>query len=95
MINICQAREIILKNIFPVKKSELIKIEPALGRVCVSEVKSRENIPPFNNSAMDGFAIKARDSHKVSRNSPKVFKVIEDEAGNVSGKNMGEIKLDK
>ena len=61
MISVRQAREIILKNIFPVKENELIKIESALGRVCVSDLKSKENIPPFDNSAMDGFAVRSED----------------------------------
>ena len=86
MISVHQAREIILKNILPLKKSELIKIESALGRVCALEVRSKENIPPFDNSAMDGFAIKARDSHKALRGNPKIFKVIEDVAAGYTAK---------
>jgi len=86
MISVYQAREIILKNILPLKKSELIKIESALGRVCALEVRSKENIPPFDNSAMDGFAIKASDSHEASRGNPKIFKVIEDVAAGYTAK---------
>lgn len=86
MISVRQAREIILRNILPVKKSELIKIESALGRVCALEVRSKENIPPFDNSAMDGFAIKAGDSCKASRGNPKIFKVIEDVAAGYTAK---------
>src|SRR3989339_950858 len=76
MISVRQAREIILKNIFPVKENELIKIESALGRVCVSDLKSKENIPPFNNSAMDGFAARAEDVKGSRGENPKILEVV-------------------
>ena len=76
MISVRQAREIILKNIFPVKENELIKIESALGRVCVSDLKSKENIPPFNNSAMDGFAVRAEDVKGSRGENPKILEVV-------------------
>lgn len=89
MISVRKAREIILKNIIPLKKSELIKIESALGRVCASDVKSRENIPPFNNSAMDGFAVRAEDLKGLSRENQKILEVVGNlAAGYTTGKTI-------
>ena len=76
MISVPQAREIILKNIFPVKENELIKIESALVRVCALDVKSKENIPPFDNSAMDGFAVRAEDVKGSTGKNPKILEVV-------------------
>ena len=78
MISVDQARKIILQNILPINKSEMENLTSCLGRVSVLDIKSKENIPPFNNSAMDGFAIRQKDSLGASRKNPKIFKVIED-----------------
>ena len=45
-------------------KTEYISIENAIGRVFSSDIKCIKNLPSFNNSAMDGFAIKASDAGK-------------------------------
>ncbi len=78
MISVGQAREIILKNIFPIKKIEFLNITASLNRISAIDIKAKENIPPFNNSAMDGFAIMAKDSFGASKENPKVLEVIED-----------------
>ena len=44
---------------------EIIGIEDALGRVFSQDVVCRKNLPSFNNSAMDGFAVKAADAGKT------------------------------
>ncbi|MEO1289885.1 MAG: gephyrin-like molybdotransferase Glp [Chloroflexota bacterium] len=42
--------------------TETISINEAVGRVLAEDVISDTNLPPFDNSAMDGFAIRAEDS---------------------------------
>jgi molybdopterin molybdotransferase len=37
--------------------TEVVRPDAALGRVLTSAVRSPENLPPFDNSAMDGFAL--------------------------------------
>lgn len=78
MINLNQARKIVLKNIPPIKETGILKLDGCLGRVCAVDIKSKENIPPFDNSAMDGFAVKAFNSIGASPDHPKVFAVIAD-----------------
>lgn len=41
--------------------SETVSLNDALGRISAEPVRSRETIPPFANSAMDGFAVCAAD----------------------------------
>jgi molybdopterin molybdotransferase len=60
MISIEQAREAILKKIVPLQ-SEKISIEQALGRYLAQDVISARDIPPWDNSAMDGYAVHAAD----------------------------------
>src|SRR3989338_8204189 len=91
MIKVLHAREIILKNITPVKESELLNLDGCLGRVSALVIEAKENIPPFDNSAMDGFAIKAKDSFGASRENPKTLEVIEDlPAGYATRKSVGD-----
>jgi len=46
---------------------EIIGLEKALGRVFSQDVTCQKNLPSFNNSAMDGFAIKASDAGSTLR----------------------------
>lgn len=93
MINVDQAKKIILKDIPRLKKSETIDISSCLGRVCAADIKSKDNIPPFDNSAMDGFAIRAKDSEGASRQNPIALEVIEDlPAGRVAIKKVRHLQ---
>jgi molybdopterin molybdotransferase len=54
--------------------SEAVALEDALGRVLAEEVTAGHDVPPFPNSAMDGFAVLAADVASV----PVRLKVLED-----------------
>jgi len=56
-----QALREILDNVSPVDETETIFIEEALGRVVSQTISSPLNVPPHDNSAMDGYAF-AKDS---------------------------------
>jgi molybdopterin molybdotransferase len=55
--------------------SEIIGIESALGRVLATDVHSPVDLPDFNRSIMDGFAVRARDTFGASASSPAYLKV--------------------
>ena len=50
-----------LDLIIPVMESEQIELEDALGRVLAEDVISSINVPPNDNSAMDGYAMRCED----------------------------------
>jgi len=54
-----------LENAQKSNLTELVSIENALGRVFSQNIIAKKNLPSFNNSAMDGFAIKAEDAGKT------------------------------
>jgi len=56
----------------------LFPLAESLGRVLAEDVVADENIPPFTNSAMDGFALAAIDSMGASQESPCRLRVIID-----------------
>ena len=52
---------------------EIVPISQALGRITSSDVICCKNLPSFNNSAMDGFAIKAADAGKILKIKKVIF----------------------
>lgn len=60
MISVDEALQIVLRKAKkqPVKK---VKLENALGLCLAEDIKSDLNMPPFNRSAMDGYAVIASD----------------------------------
>ena len=48
-------------NISPIKNFEIISIRKASGRYLADNVYSSINIPPANNSAVDGYLFRFKD----------------------------------
>jgi len=51
------AIEYLLSQVTPVREQELCPLERACGRVLAKDVVSPVNVPPADNSAMDGYAV--------------------------------------
>lgn len=58
LISIDEARRRVLKAVRPLE-SEDVALAESLDRVLALDVDSAANVPPFDNSAMDGFAVRA------------------------------------
>jgi molybdopterin molybdotransferase len=71
MIPISEALEIIRRETFSLPV-ETIKLETAGGRVLAEEICADMDLPPFNRSQMDGFAVKTEDV----KNAPAKLKII-------------------
>lgn len=99
-----------LSNLMPVKKAqkiinsslkmvgvEEISLEDAHMRVLAEELTSLLNSPPFERSAMDGYAIRAEDTFGFSETDPAKLKIVDSiGAGQVSNavvKNGEAIKI--
>ncbi len=59
-ISFPEARDIVLDHL-PGPREEHIALGMALGKTLSRPIVAAENIPPFDNSAMDGFAVRAQD----------------------------------
>lgn len=64
MIAIGDARQVVL-DLCPVLAAELTSCQDMAGRVLAQDVVANENVPPFANSAVDGFAVRAEDVSEV------------------------------
>jgi molybdopterin molybdotransferase len=54
---------------------QTVPLELSLGRVASSSLSSREDLPPFDNSAMDGFAVAAARTAGASAQTPVTLPV--------------------
>lgn len=51
----------------PLPETETLKLEAALGRVLARPVRSAYDVPPWDNSAMDGYALHVGDAETAER----------------------------
>ncbi len=75
MISVEEALDAILLRI-PRLGRERIHIMGALGRVLAEDIASPRPIPPWPNSAMDGYAVRAGDVAGASGENPAVLRVV-------------------
>lgn len=76
MISTDEALRIVLDNVVPLGV-ERVSILAGLGRVLAEEIRSPRDIPGFDNSAMDGYAVRAADVASAGESNPVTLKVIE------------------
>lgn len=89
MISVESALETILKEIRPLGL-ESTDINSALGRVLGEDIAARGGNPPWDNSAMDGYALRAADVKGASNDKPAKLSVIYDlPAGSVGHAPVG------
>ncbi|MGQ9696073.1 MAG: molybdopterin molybdotransferase MoeA [Thermodesulfobacteriota bacterium] len=77
MIEINSALKQILEQI-PILGKERLNILSALGRILAEDIIAPRDIPPWPNSAMDGYAVKYADIKGASPDRPVTLSVIGD-----------------
>jgi molybdopterin molybdotransferase len=65
VIPLKDARSFVL-NACPVLATRIVPIDDALGCVAATSVRATEQVPPFSNSSMDGYAIRSSDTMSAS-----------------------------
>jgi molybdopterin molybdotransferase len=63
-VSITQALDIIYDNVTPLS-TEIIPLEMSVGRVMAEDSVATFNLPRFDNSAMDGYAVKCADANST------------------------------
>ncbi len=74
MIEPKEAQRLILANANLLSRVQVDLIE-SLGLTLAEEIISNEDIPPFDNSAMDGYAVKSSDVASASKENPVKLRV--------------------
>jgi molybdopterin molybdotransferase len=61
LLPIAEMERLIAERVTPVAEIEEVGLGAALGRVVAADVVAAEDLPPFDNSAVDGFAVRHAD----------------------------------
>ena len=72
-----KATEIIDANIEPVSRTERLKLDVCLHRILAQDIIATRSTPPFNRAAVDGYALKARETFGLSRQNPGMLNVTD------------------
>jgi molybdopterin molybdotransferase len=86
-ISVEAARAAVLAEVAAPLPGERVPLDEALGRVLSRDAEAPEDVPAFDNSAMDGYALRAADTEGAGPGSPVRLRVIdESRAGSPAAK---------
>ena len=74
-VTVEQALEAILAEFAPLEAVE-VALPDALGLVLAEDVSADIDVPPFDNSSMDGYAVRANDTSQASDDAPARLRVV-------------------
>ena len=77
LLSVDEARSRILSHFKPIG-TETLPLAECACRVLATDVAAQNNLPSFDNSAMDGFAVIASDLADAAPSSPRTLKVVAD-----------------
>ena len=81
-LQVSEAQRVVLESVVTLG-AEQVKLEQSLGRVLAEEVRANRDQPPYDISAMDGYALRSADLGSI----PATLEIIEDiKAGDMPSK---------
>ena len=83
-----EARRLVVERVLPLE-AEPVALQDALGRVLAEPVTSADAVPGFDNSAMDGYAVRAADT-KGANGGARLRVVDESRAGHPAQRRLAE-----
>lgn len=89
MITYAEALELLMKEAEPIDESETIPLMYSTGRVLAEDVVSMIDVPGWDNSQMDGYALTAADLAQASEAAPVRLPVVERIAAGKVGAELG------
>jgi molybdopterin molybdotransferase len=75
LLSVDQARERILSR-FQTVTTETLPLRECSNRVLAQDIIAANDLPPFDNSSMDGFAVRAGDVAEATSDSPRSLRVV-------------------
>ncbi len=75
MLSVAEALERVLADV-PVLGTERLPLDDALGRVLAEPIVSAREVPPWDNSSMDGYAVRAADTAGATGSHPVVLPIV-------------------
>ena len=78
LLSVEEARDLVLAAIAAPLPAEEVPTDDALGRVLAAPVVAATDLPPWDNSAMDGYAVRAADTDGATEAAPIRLTVVGD-----------------
>lgn len=75
LLSVDEARERVLAELAALP-AETVSLREALGRVLARDLEARHDLPPFSNSSMDGYALRAADARGASEGNRVRLRVV-------------------
>jgi len=76
MIHFDEARKLILENTGIISGTEILPLNSCYNRILACDIISERNIPPADNSAMDGYAVISADTINATSSAPVKLNII-------------------
>ena len=76
-LTVTDALALILAGVEPLS-GERVSLLEALGRVVIEPIVANDSLPPFANSSMDGYALRAADISSATEEQPASLRVVAD-----------------
>lgn len=76
-LTVKEALQAVLSGLYVLPPEEVSLLD-ALDRVLAEPVRAGDDLPPFANSAMDGYAVRAADAQPATPEKPVVLRVLAD-----------------
>jgi len=86
--SVSEAQACILKHV-SIQRTELAALHESLNRVLAEDVKANRNHPPYDVSAMDGYAARFADIEHATAENPVNLKVVDD----IRAGQMSQVKI--
>lgn len=72
-----QARDLLLSLVSSVE-AEVVPLSESTGRILAQDFIARENVPSFDRSAYDGYAVRSADTLGAARQTPVTLRISEE-----------------
>ena len=72
-----QARDLLLATVQPIGK-EMVPLSQCGGRILAQDLIAQENVPAFDRSPYDGYALRAADTAAASKDTPVTLRILEE-----------------
>lgn len=89
LLTVEEAQAAVLDGLGFLPETEVLDPEAALGRVLAAPVRAATSLPPWDNSAMDGYAIRAADTTGATEDAPVRLVVT----GEVAAGAIGDVEV--
>jgi molybdopterin molybdotransferase len=88
LLNVSEARQRLLEH-FSAVEAEAVPLTRSVGRILAEDIQAAFNLPPFPNSAMDGFAVRWQDVVTAGDSRPVSLNVV----GDILAGDVGDLEL--